>query len=377
MKQGRIKTNLSFWFLGVGIAAALLSMQIRPYRTGMYVLMAGMLLIALGVAGLALRALVALLPRTLSPKLMLPVTAIVTRLQRHRRMRITGQDAFARLIGQDHVLGSLREISALARAGIRLSKPNAPLGVLLFLGPTGVGKTEAAKAMAQAIFGSEAAMVRFDMGQFKDEQDAARFYGPPPGYIGSEEGGQLTRAISAMPRCVLLLDEVEKAHPTTWDAFLNVFDEGYVMDASFNTRVDMTQTMIVLTSNLLGNDASLADQPADKIKAVLQDARIRTRHGEVPAFRPELLGRIGDVFVFQPLSEDVVRRILRIRLNVALAGLRKQGVKIACDDQLVDELAAEAGAAAFGVRQVDDVIRRRLRKMLTNGAEHETISSVS
>ena len=168
---------------------------------------------------------------------------------------------------------------------MRVGKDDAPHAVLLFLGPTGVGKTEAARALAKSVYGSDEALIRFDMGQFIDPHQANRFYGPPPGYSGSEEGGQLTRAVEAKPRSVVLLDEVEKAHPQIWDAFLPVFDEGYFVDGSTNRKVSMTETIIVLTSNLLVGVDNLSAMSNSELKEEINNRA---------DFRPELLGRINE-----------------------------------------------------------------------------------
>jgi hypothetical protein len=267
-----------------------------------------------------------------------------------------GVSAFDRIVGQAHVIAPLHEIAKIARSGIRVGKENAPHAVLLFLGPTGVGKTEAAIALAEEVFGSKNALVRFDMGQFTDSHQASRFYGPPPGYVGYEEGGQLTRAVLRKPHCVVLLDEVEKAHPQIWDAFLPVFDEGYIVDGSTNQRVNMTNTVIVLTSNLLASEPGLHHKSSVDIKEAVQ---------ATGAFRPELLGRINEILVFQPLSEQSVAEILQRRLDAALWSLSSQGISVTVSPGEMEEMVQEIRAAKFGVRQIDDVVRKYLRAKIT------------
>ena len=271
-------------------------------------------------------------------------------------------DYFGRIIGQEHVTDSLREIARITKAGIRVGKRNAPHAVLLFLGPTGVGKTEAATALAEAVYGTKDSLIRFDMGQFNDASQANRFYGPPPGYVGSEEGGQLTRAVYKKPKSVVLLDEMEKAHPQIWDAFLPVFDEGYIVDGSTNQKVDMTDTIIVLTSNLLAGTENLKELSAFELKERVEKTGI---------LRPELLGRINEILVFYPLSHEAIAEILRRRLDASLWSLSDQGISISVDDETVNRLVEEVKKAKFGVRQIDDVVRTFLRKRISLHSEKE------
>ncbi len=266
------------------------------------------------------------------------------------------EDVFNRIVGQSHVISSLREISKITKSGIRLGKKEAPHAVLLFLGPTGVGKTEAARALAEEVYGSKDALIRFDMGQFNDASQANRFYGPPPGYAGFEQGGQLTRAVLKKPHSVVLLDEMEKAHPKIWDAFLPVFDEGYIVDGSSNQKVDMTNTIIVLTSNILAKESS-AGGDLSKSNAF----EIKNKVSELGVFRPELLGRINEILVFNSLNRDSIVEILKRRLDAALWSLSEQGYKIDVTEQTINSLVDEVQKAQFGVRQIDDVVRTYLR----------------
>jgi len=266
------------------------------------------------------------------------------------------KDTFERIIGQTKVISSLREISKVTKSGIRLGKKEAPHAVLLFLGPTGVGKTEAARALAEEVYGSNDALIRFDMGQFNDSSQANRFYGPPPGYAGYEQGGQLTRAVLKKPHSVVLLDEMEKADPKIWDAFLPVFDEGYIVDGSSNQKVDMTNTIIVLTSNILANNEDLSSCDAFEVK---------DKVASLGVFRPELLGRINEILVFNSLSRDSIVEILKARLDAALWNLSDQGYNIEVSDQALSSLVDEVEKAKFGVRQIDDVLRGFLRKKVS------------
>lgn len=275
------------------------------------------------------------------------------------KTEIVQSKSFNDIVGQEHVIAPLKEIAKLATANIRVGKENAPYAVLLFLGPTGVGKTEAARALAQAVYGSQDALIRFDMGQFADAHQANRFYGPPPGYVGYEQGGQLTRAVLKKPRSVILLDEVEKADPKIWDAFLPVFDEGYIVDGSSNQKVDMRQTIIVLTSNLLADSPHVAGKSGAAVKDLLQATGV---------FRPELVGRINEVLVFNKLSEDTIREILQRRVDSALWSLSEQGIKVTIEQNEMDQMVKEVQAAKFGVRQIDDVVRGHLRKVIVSNS---------
>lgn len=267
-----------------------------------------------------------------------------------------GIKSFDKIIGQEHVIKPLKEIARLASSRIKVGKDNAPYAVLLFLGPTGVGKTETARALAEAVYGSSDTIIRFDMGQFSDPHQANRFYGPPPGYVGYEQGGQLTRAVLRKPRSVVLLDEVEKAHEKIWDSFLPVFDEGYIVDGSSNQKVDMRETIIVMTSNLLGTREGLSRMTPFEIKEEVE---------KTGTFRSELIGRINEIFVFNPLSEDTIRQILQTRIDTALWSLSERGIGVSINPYEIDELLDEIKKAKFGVRQIDDVVRTKIRKLIS------------
>lgn len=279
---------------------------------------------------------------------------------KQKKRIVSSSSSFDSILGQEHVIQPLKEIAKLAKSNVRVGKDQAPYAVVLFLGPTGVGKTEAARALAEAVYGSTDAMIRFDMGQFADAHQANRFYGPPPGYIGYEQGGQLTRAVLRKPRSVILLDEVEKADPKIWDAFLTVFDEGYIVDGSSNQKVDMTQTIIVLTSNLLSDDPdAIYKNPLDIKESILQTG----------VFRSELIGRINEIFVFNPLGRETIRKILTQRIDSTLWGLSEQGIKITHDQIDVEQMIQELQAARFGVRQIDDVLRKKIRTILSKRSQ--------
>jgi ATP-dependent Clp protease ATP-binding subunit ClpB len=222
----------------------------------------------------------------------------------------------SRVVGQQEAVRAVSTAIRRARAG--LQDPNRPIGSFMFLGPTGVGKTELTKALAEFLFDDERAMIRIDMSEYSEKHSVARLMGAPPGYVGYDEGGQLTEAVRRRPYCVVLLDEVEKAHPEVFDVLLQVLDDGRLTDGQGRT-VDFRNTILVLTSNLGSQfiaDPAFGDEAA-KREAVLTAVRA--------AFKPEFLNRLDDVIVFDALSTGELTKIVDIqveRLAARLAGRR-------------------------------------------------------
>jgi ATP-dependent Clp protease ATP-binding subunit ClpB len=252
-----------------------------------------------------------------------------------------------RLIGQTEAVRSVSDAVRRARSGI--ADPDRPTGSFLFLGPTGVGKTELAKALADFLFDDERAMVRIDMSEYGEKHSVARLVGAPPGYVGYEEGGQLTEAVRRRPYSVVLLDEVEKAHPEVFDVLLQVLDDGRLTDGQGRT-VDFRNVILVLTSNLGSQylvDITLSAE--QKKESVLETVRA--------SFKPEFLNRLDDIVVFSALDKDELRRIARLQTDRLAARLRDRRLTLDVTDATLDWLAAEGNDPAYGARPLRRLIQ--------------------
>ncbi len=259
-----------------------------------------------------------------------------------------------RVVGQDAALRAVADAIRRSRAG--LQGEQRPIGSFLFLGPTGVGKTETAKALAQFLFDDEHAMVRIDMSEYMEKHSVARLIGAPPGYVGYEEGGQLTESVRRRPYSVLLFDEFEKAHPEVQNIFLQVFDDGRLTDGQGRV-VDFSNTVIILTSNI--GSAYFADPRMDR-----EERKSRVYDALKQAVKPEFLNRVDDVVIFENLGKEQIRSIVEIQIDEVKKLVHGRGISLELDPEVVDYLAEAGWDPEFGGRPVRRAIQRELQNPL-------------
>jgi ATP-dependent Clp protease ATP-binding subunit ClpB len=283
----------------------------------------------------------------------------------------TGIPLLVRVVGQNEAVQTVADAIKTSRAG--LNDPQRPIGVFLFLGPSGVGKTELARTLASSLFGSEEAMIRLDMSEFHDAHTAARLIGSPPGYKDSNRGGQLTEALRRRPYSVVLLDEIEKAAPEVFDLFLQVFDEGRLSDAH-GRRVDCRHAVFIMTSNIGTMESSKTD--------------LGFRAGEGPVsrdfrnylskyFRPEFINRLDEVITFNALGRETLRRILERKLSEVYGRMNAQKLSLALTDEAREEILSQGFDPVNGARPLQRSIERMLTRplstyILANVLEHGT-----
>ncbi|MCB1149899.1 AAA family ATPase, partial [bacterium] len=276
----------------------------------------------------------------------------------------------ARVVGQDHAVAEVARTVRRARAG--LTDRDRPLGSFLFLGPTGVGKTELVKALAAELFGDEGHMVRLDMSEYMERHAVARMIGSPPGYVGHEAGGQLTEAVRRHPYTVVLLDEVEKAHPEVMNVLLQLLDDGRLTDGKGRV-VDFRNTLVVMTSNL-AQDERFAPRP-DADEAVRREMEQVLLQELGRFFRPEFLNRLDAVVRFSALDRDLIRRIVELELRKVAGRLREQDMFLDWTDAAVDRLAELGYDPQFGARPVKRVIQREVQDRLADAVLDGTIAA--
>jgi len=248
---------------------------------------------------------------------------------------------------------------AIRRSRSGLADPNRPYGSFLFLGPTGVGKTELCKALAEFLFDSEQHLIRIDMSEFQERHSVARLIGAPPGYVGYEEGGYLTELVRRKPYSVILLDEVEKAHPDVFNVLLQVLDDGRMTDGQGRT-VDFKNTVIVMTSNLGSHKIQqMTDDGSDQ--ALIKIAVMAEVKGH---FRPEFVNRIDEIVVFQPLGEAQIADIAKIQLKALEARLAKLEIKLVISDAALKAVAAAGFDPVYGARPLKRAIQQQIENPL-------------
>lgn len=280
----------------------------------------------------------------------------------------------ARVIGQDKAVSAVAKAIKRGRAGLK--DPKRPIGSFLFLGPTGVGKTELSKTLAEVMFGSENALIRVDMSEYMEKHAVSKFIGSPPGYVGFEEGGQLTEKIRKQPYSVILFDEIEKAHPDVFNIMLQILDDGILTDAQ-GRRVDFKNTVIIMTSNLgakeiLGNVHSklgFADQNAEKAEDEQADENERIRKKVMEevkrAFKPEFLNRIDEIIVFDRLTEDNIKEIAKLMLKSLKQRMHENEMEVEFSDEAVAKIAKSGFDPVYGARPLRRAIQNEIEDMLS------------
>jgi len=300
----------------------------------------------------------------------IPVTRM---LQSEREKLLHLEDELhARVIGQDEAITAVADAVRRSRAG--LQDPKRPIGSFIFLGATGVGKTELAKALAECLFDDENMMTRIDMSEYQEKFSATRLIGAPPGYVGYDEGGQLTEAVRRKPYSVVLFDEIEKAHPDVFNILLQVLDDGRLTDNKGRT-VNFKNTIIIMTSNLLTGKESevFGNQDADntqvseatrqKLVNQLTQPRLSTNGTPIPGLRPEFVNRIDDILMFHALTRSEIEQIVRIHVATIARRLEEQGITLRVNNDAISFLAEEGFDPDFGARPV----KRALQQHLLNG----------
>ena len=276
-----------------------------------------------------------------------------------------------RVVGQDEAVNKVSNAILRSRAGIQ--DPNRPLGSFLFLGPTGVGKTELSKTLSQALFDDEKNLIRIDMSEYMEKFSVSRLIGAPPGYVGYEEGGQLTEAVRRKPYSVVLFDEIEKAHPDVFNVLLQILDDGRITD-SLGKTVDFKNTIIILTSNL-GADVILSS--IEKEHKITDEARQQVKEILKHNFRPEFLNRLDDIILFQPLQKDQVSKIVSLLLNKLSSRLQDKQLKLSITPKATEFIIQNGYDEAYGARPLkrfiqDSVETAVARKILEDDIKPNT-----
>ncbi|WP_233885625.1 ATP-dependent chaperone ClpB [Tenacibaculum piscium] len=293
-----------------------------------------------------------------------PVTKMI-QSEREKLLKLE-DELHKRVVGQQEAIVAVSDAVRRSRAG--LQNPNKPLGSFLFLGTTGVGKTELAKALADYLFDDENAMTRIDMSEYQERHSVSRLVGAPPGYVGYDEGGQLTEAVRRKPYSVVLLDEIEKAHPDTFNVLLQVLDEGRLTDNKGRVA-DFKNTIIIMTSNmgshLIQEKFDNFDASKDDVDTVMEHAKTDVLGLLKQTVRPEFINRIDDIILFTPLSKEDIKQIVRIQLNGVKKMIAEQHITLDATDDAVAYLAKKGYQPEFGARPVKRVIQKEVLNQLS------------
>ena len=293
----------------------------------------------------------------------IPVTMLTE--DETEQLRTLESTLHSRVIGQDDAVSAVAKAIRRGRTGV--ADPDRPVGSFLLLGPTGVGKTELCRAMAEVMFHDENAMIRLDMSEYMEQYTVSKLIGSPPGYVGYDEGGQLTEMVRKKPYSIILLDEIEKAHPDVWNTLLQILDDGRLTDAQGRT-VSFKNTIIVMTSNIgareITGKSSLGFARKDESEEERREENIRSRVMEAVkmTFRPEFINRLDEVIVFHPLKQEDVRRIADLQIAKLTERMEKQGIALRVDESAVELLAEKGYDPAFGARP----LKRTIQSMLQN-----------
>ncbi len=287
----------------------------------------------------------------------------VTRMLESERQKLVHmeENLQKRVIGQEDAVAAVSNAIRRSRAG--LQDENKPIGSFIFLGTTGVGKTELARALAEFLFDDEKAIVRIDMSEYMEKFSVSRLIGAPPGYVGYEEGGQLTEAVRRKPYCVVLLDEIEKAHPDVFNILLQVLDEGRLTDSQGRT-VNFKNTIIIMTSNLGSHLIQEKMQLIDSSNRneIMNELRVKLMDLLKATIRPEFLNRVDEIILFMPLTENEIRAIVDLQLNFLTERVERNNMKLKIDTEVMDWLGKLGFDITYGARP----LKRTIQKYITN-----------